>query len=44
MVKDHVLNILTDPLRNYTLVELCIQNVGTQGGVAVHVIMVKDKK
>ncbi len=30
MVKDHVLNILTDPLRNYTLVELCIQNVGTQ--------------
>ncbi|KAE9522421.1 hypothetical protein AGLY_017180 [Aphis glycines] len=30
MVKDHVLNILTDPLRNYTLVELCIQNLGTQ--------------
>jgi len=30
MVKDHLLNTLTDPLRNYTLVELCIQNVGTQ--------------
>ncbi|CAI6364277.1 unnamed protein product [Macrosiphum euphorbiae] len=30
MVKDHVLNILTDPLRNYTLVELCIQNVRDQ--------------
>ncbi|KAF0750219.1 Uncharacterized protein FWK35_00018172 [Aphis craccivora] len=30
MVKDHVLNILSDPLRNYTLVELCIQNIGTQ--------------
>ncbi|KAF0695640.1 Uncharacterized protein FWK35_00030921, partial [Aphis craccivora] len=30
MVKDHVLNILTDPLRNYILVELCIQYIGTQ--------------
>ncbi|CAI6366501.1 unnamed protein product [Macrosiphum euphorbiae] len=30
MVKDHVLNILTDPLGNYTLVELCIQNFGDQ--------------
>lgn len=30
MVKDHVINILVDPLGNHTLVELCIQNVGDQ--------------
>lgn len=30
MVKDHEINILTDPLGNYTLVELCIQNIGNQ--------------
>lgn len=30
MVKDHIIRILTDPLGNYTLVELCIQNVGSQ--------------
>lgn len=30
LVRDHVLNIFTDPLGNYTLVELCIQNVVNQ--------------
>ncbi|KAL4083661.1 hypothetical protein QTP88_028977 [Uroleucon formosanum] len=28
--QDHIIYILTDPLGNYTLIELCIQNVGNQ--------------